>query len=107
MDFIRRDDLPYIPSMRNFISGAAFALAAMLPISGVAAMVEASLIPDGTYLVKVEKVVDSAHIQVALVHSGLESTLAATGSANFSSIKANDMLKVSIVKGQVPAFTQQ
>lgn len=93
--------------MRNLISIAAFALAAVLPISGLAAMVDASLIPDGTYLVKVEKVVDASHIQVSLVHSGLESTLAAAGSVNFGSVKQDDMLKVSIVKGKVPVFAPQ
>ena len=93
--------------MRNIISVAAFAVAALLPIASLAAMVDASLIPDGTYLVKVEKVVDASHIQVALVHSGLESTLGATGSANFGSIKPNDMLKIAVVKGQIPSFSRQ
>ncbi len=92
---------------RNILTLAAFALAVLTPVASYASMVEATLIPDGSYLVKVEKIVDPTHITVALVHSGLESTLESTGSAHFDAIKVNDMLKVSIIKGKVPVYAEQ
>ena len=93
--------------MRNIVLSAAFVAAASLPIAGLASVVDASLIPDGTYLVKVEKVNDPTHITVALMHSGLESTLTASGAVRFDKIKAEDTLKVSIIKGKIPVLAIQ
>ncbi|MDQ2991646.1 MAG: hypothetical protein M3R30_02350 [Candidatus Eremiobacteraeota bacterium] len=92
--------------MKKTILVAAFAAAALLPATGMAAIVDATLIPDGTYLVKVEKIVDASHITV-MMHSGLESTLASTGSANFASVKTDTVPKVSIIRGRVPVFALQ
>src|SRR5579884_1299867 len=73
------------------------------PAAALASTVDATLIPDGTYIVKVEKVQDAQHVTVVM-NNGIETTLAATGVASFSKVKANDTLKVSIVKGKVPVL---
>jgi hypothetical protein len=76
------------------------------PAATLAASVDASLIPDGTYVVKVEKVDDAQHVTVAM-NNGMETTLAATGSVTFSKVKANDTIKVSVIKGKVPVYAVQ
>ncbi len=76
------------------------------PATGIAATVSASLIPDGTYVVKVEQVQDSQHLTVKM-DNGMETTLAATGSVNFGKVKANDTIKVSLIRGKVPVFAIQ
>jgi hypothetical protein len=76
------------------------------PAAAFAATVDASLIPDGTYTVKVEKVQDAQHVMVAM-DNGMETTLSAAGSVNFSKIKTNDTIKVSVIKGKVPVFAIQ
>ncbi len=90
------------------VSIAAVAMAAVLaaPIASMAATVDPTLIPDGTYTVKVEKVPDPAHVVVAL-NNGMETTLTATGSVNFANVKPNQTLKVSIIKGKVPVYLVQ
>ncbi len=70
------------------------------------AAVDASLIPDGTYVVKVEKVDDTQHVTVVM-NNGIETTLPATGSVNFGNVKANETIKISVVKGKVPVFAIQ
>ena len=70
------------------------------------AAVEASLIPDGTYIVKVEKVNDAQHLTVVM-NNGIETTLSASGSISFSTVKVNQTIKVSVVKGKVPVFAIQ
>lgn len=82
----------------------ALALAGMVGGTALAATIDASLIPDGTYTVKVNKVVDSKHMQVAL-DNGSETTLSAgRDSVDFSKIKAGDSVKLSLGKGQVLVF---
>ena len=76
------------------------------PVAAFSSTVDASLIPDGTYVVKVEKIQDSAHALVVM-NNGLETTLTATGAVSFGKIKANDTIKVSIVKGKVPVMAVQ
>lgn len=71
-----------------------------------AAMVDSSLVPDGTYVVKVEKVEDASHA-VVMMQNGVETTLIATGAVDFSKVKANSTIKVSVVKGKVPVFAIQ
>lgn len=58
------------------------------PVAAFAGTVDASLIPDGTYVVKVEKIPDSAHALVVM-NNGLETTLTATGAVSFGKVKAN------------------
>lgn len=74
------------------------------PSAVLAASIDASLIPDGTYTVKVNKVVDSKHIDVSM-DNGSETTLS-TGreSVDFTKIKAGDQVKLSLIKGQVMVY---
>lgn len=66
--------------------------------------VDASLIPDGTYTVKVEKVVDSKHVQVTM-DNGTETTLpGGRDSVDFSKVKTGDQLKLSLIKGSVMVY---
>ena len=87
---------------------AVVALLALLaaPASAFAAAMDASLIPDGTYVVKVEKVQDAQHLTVVM-QNGIETTLVATSSVSFSKVKANDTIKVSLIKGKVPVYAIQ
>lgn len=82
-----------------------FALAAMtVPAAAMAATVDASLIPDGTYTVKVEKIVDSKHITVAM-DNGTQTTLSAgRDSVDFTKIKPADQVKLSLIKGTVMVY---
>ena len=86
-----------------FFALLAFAVA---PSAVLAATVNASLIPDGTYVVKVEQVSDASHVTVKM-DNGMETTLTATGSVNFAKVKANDTIKVSLIKGKVPVYAVQ
>ena len=83
------------------------ALLAMLaaPVVALAAnTIDASLIPDGTYTVKVEKVVDSKHIQVTM-DNGAETTLSAgRDTVDFSKVKSGDQVKLSLNKGAVLVY---
>jgi len=74
------------------------------PVAALASSIDASLIPDGTYSVKVEKIVDAQHIAVAM-DNGAETTLSAgRPTVDFSKIKANDQIKCSIIKGAVMVY---
>jgi hypothetical protein len=93
-------------SMKKFVGAALlFAALAVLPIASQATVVDPSLIPDGTYLVKVEKVVDPMHLLV-LMDNGVETTLASKNRP-FDNVKVNDSLRVSLIKGLVPIFRVQ
>lgn len=72
-------------------------------MSALAGTVDASLVPDGTYTVKVEKVQDAQHIVVRM-ENGIETTLSAKGSIDFSKVKNNDMVRVSVISGRVPVY---
>ncbi len=66
--------------------------------------IDASLIPDGTYTVKVEQLLDNKHIKVTM-DNGAETTLAAgRDSVDFGKIKAGDSVKLSLIKGQVMVY---
>ena len=91
--------------MRKMLVVAALAVAVSLPVTCLATMVDATLLPDGTYGVTVEKVVDSAHLTVAMV-GGLEATLAAGPTVHFDQIKPASHIKITVQKGKVLAFTQ-
>ena len=92
--------------MKKFVVAALlFAVLAVLPIASSATVVDPSLIPDGTYVVKVEKVVDSMHLLV-LMDNGVETTLASKNRP-FDNVKANDSLRISLIKGLVPIFRVQ
>jgi hypothetical protein len=92
--------------MKKFVVAALlFALLAVPPIASSATVVDPSLIPDGTYVVKVEKVLDSMHLLV-LMDNGVETTLASKNRP-FDNVKANDSLRISLIKGLVPIFRVQ
>lgn len=91
--------------MRKMFLLAAFVAAAATPIACLATMVDASLIPDGTYGVTVEKVVDASHVTVAMV-GGIEATLSAAPTVHFDQVKSNDHIRVSVLKGKVLSFTK-
>ena len=90
--------------MRNILSTALFVTLAALPSFAYAAM-DSSIIPDGTYVVKVEKVQDSKHALV-MMQNGIETVLIAEGSVDFSKISTST-IKVSLIKGKVPVFAAQ
>ena len=62
---------------RKILPWLALAALTLAPVAGFAAnTVDATLIPDGTYSVKVERVVDAKHILVVM-DNGTETTLSA------------------------------
>lgn len=82
----------------------AVALAGLSTAPTFATTITASQIPDGTYTVKVEKIVDSKHILVAL-DNGNETTLGAgRDTVDFSKVQVNDQLKLSLIQGAVVVF---
>ncbi|HEY8296918.1 MAG TPA: hypothetical protein VIG32_02720 [Candidatus Baltobacteraceae bacterium] len=90
--------------MRKTIASLALLAALAAPVTALAASIDASLIPDGTYTVKVERVVDSKHMQVAM-DNGAETVLSATrASVDFSSLKPSDKVMLSLGKGQVLVY---
>lgn len=68
-----------------------------------AAVVDSNMIPDGQYVVKVERVEDSHHMLV-LMSNGVETVLTARGDVDFSKLKPNDSVRIALVKGVVPVF---
>lgn len=79
-------------------------LALLGPVCACAATVNATAIPDGTYTVKVEKILDSKHIQV-LMDNGSDTTLSAGRSTvDFSKVQPSDQIKVSIIDGTVMVY---
>jgi hypothetical protein len=95
-----------LSSMKKFaVAALLLAASAALPIASLAAAVDPSMIPDGTYVVKVEKVQDPMHLLV-MMQNGVETTLAAK-SRNFDNVKPNDTLRISLIKGLVPVFQIQ
>ena len=80
------------------------ALSLLQPIAALANTIDASLIPDGTYTVKVEKVVDPKHILVTM-DNGAETTLTAGRDAvDFTKCKPSDQVKLSLITGKVMVF---
>ena len=77
---------------------------AILPTAALATSIDSSLIPDGTYTVKIDQVVDSKHIKVTM-DNGADTTLSAgRDSVDFTKIKAGDSVKLSLIKGQVMVY---
>ena len=90
--------------MRSLFALAILAAVSM-PLYAQATTVNASLIPDGTYVAKVEKV-DDSHVTVKM-SNGLETTLEAGSGVTFSKVKTDDTIKLSIIAGKVPVFKIQ
>jgi len=62
---------------------------------------DASLLPDGTYAVRVVKVIDARHVLVVL-NNGVKTKLAAGhATVDFSAVHVGDDLKLSTLKGAV------
>ena len=91
--------------MHKKISLVALIAAIVFPTIALAAnTIDASLIPDGTYTVKVEKLVDSKHIQVTM-DNGAETTLSAgRDTVDFGKVKPGDSVKLSLIKGAVMVY---
>jgi hypothetical protein len=87
------------------IPALALLLGFLLPAAALAAnTIDPSLIPDGTYTVKVERVLDSKHVLVTM-DNGTETTLSAgRATVDFSKVKQNDQIKLSLIKGSVMVY---
>jgi hypothetical protein len=82
----------------------AFLAAAALPLAASAASIDSSLIPDGTYTVKVDKLIDAKHIEVTM-DNGAQTTLSAgRPTVDFSKVKDGDQIKLSLIKGAVMVY---
>jgi type 1 fimbria pilin len=93
--------------LKKLVLPLLLAAAVGAPVAARCATVDASLIPDGTYVVKVEKVLDNSHLLV-LMQNGVETTITAKNpTVDFSKVKANDTIKLSLIKGQVPVYLIQ
>jgi hypothetical protein len=79
--------------------------AALAPAAVLAGnTIDSSLIPDGTYTVKVEKVIDPKHVLVTM-DNGAETTLGAgRDTVDFSKVKPSDSIKLSLIKGSVMVY---
>jgi hypothetical protein len=83
---------------------AAISLASLLPSTALAATVASTAIPDGTYTVKVVKVVDPKHVDV-MMENGQEATLpAGRPYVDFTKIQPNDQIKLSLIGGNVMVY---
>ncbi len=91
--------------MRKIVFLLALLGAFAAPAAALAAnTVDASLIPDGTYSAKVEKVVDGKHITVKM-DNGVETTVTTNRSnVDFSKVHPNDEIKMSLIKGMVAVY---
>ncbi|MGA8533846.1 MAG: hypothetical protein WB615_07040 [Candidatus Tumulicola sp.] len=91
--------------MNRTISSLVLFSFAAAPLAAVAgSTVAAASIPDGTYTVKVEKVLDAKHLTVAM-DNGNETTLGAgRATVDFSKVQQNDQLKVSLINGSVMVY---
>lgn len=85
------------------LTAIALALGVLLPFAAQAALIDAKLVPDGTYVVHVEHVDDLMHITVVL-NNGMETRLAAGSHTDFSKVRANQTLKISVIQGHVPVY---
>lgn len=76
-----------------------------MPIAAAAGtMVAASTIPDGTYTVKVQRVVDPKHLVVSLDDGNTTTLGAGRDTVDFSKVQQSDQLKVSLIGGAVMVF---
>jgi hypothetical protein len=75
-----------------------------LPLGARASMVDPTSIPDGTYTVKVERVVDAKHLQVVMDNGNEATLVAGRATIDFSKVQANDQLKLSLIKGTVMVY---
>lgn len=69
--------------------------------------VDATLIPDGTYTVKVAKVVDATHMIVVMQNSVKTEVTANRPTMDFTKLAPNDSVKMSLGKGKVLVYMKQ
>jgi hypothetical protein len=82
----------------------AFCLGIIFPVAARCATVDATSIPNGTYTVKVVRVIDAKHVQV-LMDTGADTTLSSgRATVDFSKVQTNDQLKLSLINGTVVVF---
>lgn len=93
--------------MRKSIAALALATTTLIAPLAAKADVDASLIPDGTYTVKVEKVVDAQHMIIVMQNSVKTTVTANRSSMDFTKLSPNDNVKMSLGKGKVLVFVKQ
>jgi hypothetical protein len=74
------------------------------PAAALAATISSTAIPDGTYTVKVEKIVDSKHVQVVMDNGSQTTLTAGRSTVDFSKLQPSDQIKVSIIQGTVMVY---
>ncbi len=93
--------------MRKPVALVALLAALAAPLAALAdSTVDASLIPDGTYVVKVDKVVDANHMVIVMQNSVKTQVSANRPSMDFTKLKPNADVKLSLGKGKVLVFVQ-
>lgn len=93
--------------MRRPIAALALLATTMFAPLAAKADIDASLIPDGTYTVKVAKVVDSNHMVIVMQNSVKTTVAANRPSMDFTKLAPNDNVKMSLGKGKVLVFVKQ
>jgi hypothetical protein len=99
---------PFLPS-GVFLVNRTFALLALTlglpaPLCAQAATVAAATLPDGTYTVKVEKIIDPKHVQVQMDNGNDVTLVAGRASVDFSKLQPNDQIKLSLISGTVMVY---
>lgn len=88
---------------------ALLALLAILaaPVASLAGQsVDSSLIPDGTYTVRIDKIVDAQHMVIVMQNAVKTEVVANRSSMDFTKLKSNADVKLSLGKGKVLVFVQ-
>ena len=94
--------------MRNIFAALMLACALGAPAAALAdQMVDATLIPDGTYTVKVDKVVDAQHMVIVMQNSVKTTVEANRPTMDFTKLHPNDNVKLSLGKGRVLVYLAQ
>jgi hypothetical protein len=89
---------------KKFSLIALVAALSFVPAAALATSIDSSLIPDGTYTVKIDQIVDSKHVKVTM-DNGADTTLSAgRDSVDFTKVKVGDSVKLSLIKGQVMVY---
>ncbi|GAC1392996.1 MAG: hypothetical protein NVSMB31_11760 [Vulcanimicrobiaceae bacterium] len=93
--------------MRKPVALLALLAALAAPLAALADQtVDATLIPDGTYTVKVEKIVDAQHMVIVMQNSVKTQVAANRPTMDFTKLKPNADLKLSLGKGKVLVYLQ-
>ena len=87
--------------MRKTLTVAGILAALIVPAAAMAATVDPSLIPDGTYNGVIEKVIDNKHVLVKL-ENGMEAQITTNRpQVAFSDCKDSGSIKMTLIKGMV------